>query len=238
MLSTPEVKPPAFTDDDQETELNSNFSIPVAVQTGKLKWQDSPAPGVMRKRLELIGTKNPRLTTLVKFAAGSSFEEHGHDGGEEFLVLDGVFSDASGNYEAGSYVRNPTGTFHAPFTEEGCTILVKLRQFQHLDRKQVSLATYNHSVHWKRFGQPGVAHMELHQFSDEQVSMYRISPECWLATQLYINGVEIFVCEGSISDDHQTYQKGTWLRYPRGSKLKISSPEGARIYLKQPSLHQ
>lgn len=238
MLSTPEIKPPAFKDDDQEAELNSDFSIRVAVQTEKLEWQKSPAPGVLRKRLELTGTKNPRLTTLVKFAAGSSFEEHGHDGGEEFLVLDGVFSDASGNYGSGFYVRNPAGTSHQPYTEEGCTILVKLRQFQHLDRKQLSIATHNGSVRWQRFGQPGVKRIDLHQFADEQVSMYQINPECWLADKRYLNGVEIFVCEGNISDGDQIHQKGSWLRYPPRSKLKILSPEGARIYLKQPSLQQ
>jgi anti-sigma factor ChrR (cupin superfamily) len=224
---------PAFVNDDAEKEINADFSIPAVVNTAVLDWQSSPAAGVLRKRLELVGRDKPRLTTLVQFESGSSFNKHGHDGGEEFLVLAGVFSDADGDYGPGSYVRNPPGTHHAPYTEEGCKIFVKLRQFQPLDRKQLVVDSRATTTRWSSTGEPGISQLKLHQFADEQVSLCRILPQCWLTPRLYKYGLEIFVFEGSISDADGSYPEGSWIRYPPASKVKISSAEGARIYIKQ-----
>jgi anti-sigma factor ChrR (cupin superfamily) len=41
-------------------------------------------------------------------------------------VLEGVFSDETRDFGPGSYLRNPVGTAHTPFTRDGCTILIKL----------------------------------------------------------------------------------------------------------------
>jgi anti-sigma factor ChrR (cupin superfamily) len=48
-----------------------------------------------------------------------------HAGGEEILVLDGTFEDEHGAYPKGSWLRSPPLSRHAPFSREGCTILVK-----------------------------------------------------------------------------------------------------------------
>ncbi len=224
---------PAFVNDDDENEINANFSISVVVNTSVLDWQESPAEGVVRKRLVLVGSDKPRLTTLVKFAPGSSFNKHGHDGGEEFLVLSGVFSDAAGDYGPGSYVRNPPGTYHAPYTEVGCMLFVKLRQFQTLDRKQLVVDSRADTTRWASTGEPGISQLKLHQFEGEQVTLYRILPQCWITLKKYTQGLEVFVYEGSISDVDGVYPEGTWLRYSAGSKVKISSVDGARIYMKQ-----
>lgn len=229
----PEITSQAFVEDDQEEEINADFTIPVAVNTKKLSWQASPVEGVSRKRLELAGKENPRLTTLVQFAPGSSFKEHGHDSGEEFLVLSGVFSDATGDYGPGCYVRNPPGTCHAPFSREGCTLLVKLRQFQVQDRKQFSMNTRDNNTRWISSGEPGVSKLDLHHFMDEQVNLFRINPYCWMTNKRYDQGMEIFVCEGSISDGTGYYREGSWLRYPVSSKVRVSTSDGARIYMKQ-----
>ena len=228
-----EIETQAFVEDDQEGEVNADFSIPVVVNTKRLNWQTSPVKGILRKRLELAGKVNPRLTTLVKFAPGSSFKEHVHDGGEEFLVLSGVFSDATGDYGPGSYVRNPPGTHHAPFSRDGCTLFVKLRQFQARDSRQFTINCQDSNIRWVSSGEPGVSKLDLHHFRDEQVSLYRINPYCWMTNRRYDQGMEIFVCEGSISDGAGDYQEGSWLRYPVKSKIRISSPQGARIYMKQ-----
>lgn len=233
MLQMTKIKKPAFINDDRDKEINADFSVAVVVDTARLDWQSSPAIGVKRKRLELVGKNEPRLTTLVKFLPGSSFKRHGHDGGEEFLVLSGVFSDASGDYGAGCYVRNPPGSFHAPFTDQGCTILVKLRQFHPVDRKQLVIDTRANTTRWSPAGEPGVLKLQLHDILKEQVSLYRIYAQCWIAPKCYSEGVEIFVCEGSITVSGMNYPEGSWLRYPAGSKFKIKSPDGARIYMKQ-----
>jgi hypothetical protein len=54
-------------------------------------------------------------------------------------VLDGVFQDEHGDYPAGSYVRNAPGTSHAPCSDVGCVILVKLWQFDPNDRHSLAL---------------------------------------------------------------------------------------------------
>ena len=53
-------------------------------------------------------------------------------------MLDGVFSDEHGDWPAGSYLLNPEGFRHAPFSREGCLLFVKLRQFPGLDRNHVA----------------------------------------------------------------------------------------------------
>ena len=52
---------------------------------------------------------------------------HVHPGGEEILVLEGVFYDEHGDYPAGSWLRNPRYSEHTPFTgKEGALIYVKV----------------------------------------------------------------------------------------------------------------
>jgi anti-sigma factor ChrR (cupin superfamily) len=82
-----------------------------------------------------------RATTIVRDAPQSRFSAHAHDRGEEFLVLDGVFADEHGIYPAGTYVRNPPGSSHAPYSDEDCTLFVKLRQFQPEDLARVVIDT-------------------------------------------------------------------------------------------------
>ena len=53
-----------------------------------------------------VGGELARATSLVRYAPASSFERHAHSGGEEVLVLDGVFTDENGDYSAGTYLRN------------------------------------------------------------------------------------------------------------------------------------
>ncbi len=63
---------------------------------------------------------------LVRWAPGTRFRDHAHWGGEEILVLDGVFSDEHGDYPAGTWIRSPHLSRHAPFSRTGCLIYVKV----------------------------------------------------------------------------------------------------------------
>jgi quercetin dioxygenase-like cupin family protein len=110
--------------------LNADFTKRVVIRPEDYAWIASPANGVDRMMLDRIGDEVARATTIVRFAPNSAFDAHTHGGGEEYLVLDGVFSDEAGDYPAGTYVRNPIGTAHRPHIgPEGATILVKLHQF-------------------------------------------------------------------------------------------------------------
>jgi anti-sigma factor ChrR (cupin superfamily) len=59
--------------------------------------------------------------TLTSNAAGSRaphtrFNTHSHPGGEEILVLLGLFRDEQGEYPAGTWLRIPRWSRHTPFT--------------------------------------------------------------------------------------------------------------------------
>ena len=66
-----------------------------------------------------------RATTIVRYAPDSHFSSHAHPGGEEIFVPNGVFEDEHGRYPKGTWIRNPAGSVHTPFSTEGGTIYVK-----------------------------------------------------------------------------------------------------------------
>ena len=109
-------------------ELNADFSQRVAVHAASIAWTPSPMPGVDRRMLDRLGEEVARATTIVRYAPESAFSAHVHTGGEEFIVLDGVFQDEHGDFPAGSYIRNPPQSRHTPRSAPGCTIFVKLWQ--------------------------------------------------------------------------------------------------------------
>ena len=95
-------------------QINSDFSQRVVIHTDEIPWVDSPIAGVQRRMLERDGEEVARATSLVRYEPGSAFSAHTHGGGEEFLVIDGIFSDEKGDYPVGTYVRNPVGSSHRP----------------------------------------------------------------------------------------------------------------------------
>src|SRR5918998_1066419 len=117
--------------------VNDDLSRPVIVHAARLDWVPSPAAGVDRRMLFRIGGEVARATSIVRYARGSAFPRHTHGGGEEIVILDGVFQDEHGDYPVGSYFRNPPGTSHVPASREGCTIFVRLWQFRDGDDAQI-----------------------------------------------------------------------------------------------------
>jgi len=118
--------------------------------------------------LDRIGDEVARATSIVRYAPHSRFAPHTHGGGEEFLVLDGVFQDEHGDYPTGTYVRNPPTSRHTPGSEPGCTIFVKLLQFDPDDRTPVRIDT---SELWFSHAPdvPGVKFAVLHESAWELV---------------------------------------------------------------------
>jgi anti-sigma factor ChrR (cupin superfamily) len=62
---------------------------------------------------------------LVRWQPDTYFQQHAHFGGEEILVLSGVFEDEFGHYPAGTWIRSPHMSRHQPYSRTGCTIYVK-----------------------------------------------------------------------------------------------------------------
>src|SRR5439155_5276531 len=152
--------------------VNADFSRRVVIATDEMPWIPSPQAGVERRPLDRIGGEVARATSLVRYAAASAFPAHDHALGEEFLVLTGVFSDEHGDYPAGTYVRNPPGSRHAPRTEPGCSILVKLRQLTPSEQQRIVIDTA--SAGWKRTDNPGVTRLPLYLDLREEVMLEQI----------------------------------------------------------------
>lgn len=202
--------------------INADFTQRVAVHFEDTEWVASPAAGVERKMLDRIGEEVARATTIVRFAPGSAFKPHTHDGGEEYLVLDGVFQDELGDFPTGSYVRNPPTSSHRPATEPGATILVKLHQFDPDDRTHVRIDT----------SQNQDAVQDLFQDEREEVTL-----ETWTAGSVVeksdLGGLEVFVIDGFFKEGGDTFEKWDWLRLPPGQDfLGHVGPEGARVWVK------
>ena len=124
-------------------DINADFTVRASVHAAQNPWVASPMPGVERRMLDRMGDEVARATTIVRYAPGSSFSAHTHTGGEEYIVLDGVFQDEYGDFSVGSYVRNPPHSKHIPSAAEGATIMVKLWQFDPEDRQTVRLQTHD-----------------------------------------------------------------------------------------------
>jgi anti-sigma factor ChrR (cupin superfamily) len=211
-------------------KLHADLSQRAVVHSDDVAWVDSPMPGVQRKMLERDGDEVARATSLVRYAPGSRFSSHVHGGGEEFLVLDGVFSDEHGDFGAGAYVRNPVGSAHAPHSAPGCTILVKLRQMDPADQSHVRIDTRTRS--WTPSDEPGMSIMLLHVWGSERVGLQRWAPGARLAHHAHEGGAEVFVLEGSFADEHGRYPAGTWIRSPHGSEHTPFTEDGCLLYMK------
>ena len=212
--------------------LNSDFSQRVVVRPDDYNWVDSPMPGVERMMLDRIGDEVARATSIVRYKPFSEFSPHEHSGGEEFLVLEGVFSDEHADYPAGSYVRNPIGTAHQPrIGAEGATILVKLHQFKVEDKEQKVIDT--NSQPWHQGLVAGLTVMPLHEFETEHVALVKWAPNTQFNPHKHWGGEEIFVLEGTFHDEHGAYPKGSWIRSPHLSQhTPFTKEDGALILVK------
>lgn len=213
-----------------ETGIRADVSARAVVHTGSAAWVASPSPGVDRIMLDRVGGEVARATSVVRYAPGASFAAHDHALGEEFLVLDGVFSDELGHYPAGTYVRNPPGSSHAPRSEAGCTIFVKLRQFDPADRQRVVIDTT--TAPWFRGQVPGLTVLPLHQFGGVNTALVRWAPGTRFLPHEHWGGEEILVLEGVFSDQHGDHEVGAWIRSPHLSRHAPWSDPGALIYVK------
>lgn len=211
-------------------ELRSDFQQRAVVIAGEEKWTASPMPGVDRLMLDRIGGEKARATSVVRYAPGSVFPEHVHDEGEEFLVLEGIFSDEHGDFGPGTYVRNPPGSSHSPGSEPGCTIFVKLRQFDPEDTIHVVIDTT--AAAWSPGLVPGLEVLPLHSFSTENVALVRWSAGTVFDRHSHPQGEEIFVIDGVFEDEFGRYPAGSWLRNPPASSHAPFSAEGCLIYVK------
>ncbi|OAN11533.1 hypothetical protein A3K86_21645 [Photobacterium jeanii] len=204
--------------------LNMNFSTRLCINTTEMKWQQSPTAGVTRKPLEREAAESGHTTSIVRYAANSAFPEHHHPKGEEIYVLTGTFSDESGHYPAGSYLRNPPSSHHRPFSKEGCDIFVKLNQFAPDDSHPVRINTQAFTS-----DEPNSL-FELHRHSNQACYLIQLQGAQAFNTQPFdcllqptpdtdtaahhIQRTEVFVLEGALNNEQEHFSQGYWLRLP------------------------
>ena len=216
--------------------INDDLIQPVIVQAGKLDWIPSPAAGVDRRMLFRIGDEVARATSIVRYAPGSAFPRHTHNGGEEIVVVEGTFQDEHGEYPTGSYFRNPPGTSHIPASEEGCTIFVRLWQFRADDQTQIVRQPGEGDVASSRKGATSASVL----FDDGHE---RVCLEDWATggnvTVENVRGLEFLVLSGEIVVGEEKLEPQGRGRLPAGIALNATAgPQGARVWIRDaPLLH-
>lgn len=197
-----------------------------------MEWTASPSGSVWRKRLHLVGpAESGQVTSIVRYDRNAEFPVHDHPDGEEILVLDGVFSDQEGDWPAGTYLLNPQGFRHAPFSRDGCVLFVKLRQFPGNDREHVALDT--NQIPWEAGALAGIWRKRLYTqtgYADvTELQKWDTAP----GPLTYTDGAEIFVLEGGFEDENGSYGAGYWLRLPAGSVHHPAPQKSCTLYLKR-----
>ena len=211
-------------------QLNSNLSQRVVVELSSCEWVDSPVAGIQRRLIERDGGEVARATSLVRYAPGSNFEQHTHELGEEIFVLDGVLNDESGSFGAGTYIKNPPGSSHAPGSATGCTLFVKLRHLDLAERERTVIDTSTAS--WFPGLVPGLSVLPLSEFGTQHTALVRWAPGTQFNAHRHYGGEEIYVLEGVFEDEFGRYPAGTWIRSPHLSTHRPFSHEGCTILVK------
>jgi anti-sigma factor ChrR (cupin superfamily) len=209
--------------------INSDYSQRVVINSHDLPWTSSPEFGVNRRMLDRIGDEVAKATSIVRYQPGSKFKSHVHDFGEEIFVLEGVFSDETGHYPVGSYIMNPPGSSHAPFSEEGCTLFVKLRHLgvDQTEREVIDTRT----AQWYQGLIPGLKVMPLMRQGTGS-TLVKWDPQTYFNPHKYFGGEEILVISGVFEDEFGRYPAGTWIRSPHMSQHQPFSKEGCTIFVK------
>lgn len=124
-------------------------------------------------------------------------------------------ADETGDHPAGTYLRNPPGTGHAPFSREGCTLFVKLWQFARGDTQPVRIDT--RSGAWYPGLVPGLSVMPLHEHAGISTALVKWAPDTRFTPHTHPGGEDILVLEVVFQDEYGAYPAGSWLRNPPGA---------------------
>ena len=218
----------------ESLQIHADRTLPALVDGARLTWTPSPERGVDRRMLERSGDEVAIASTIVRYARGSRFAPHTHGLGEEFLVLEGTFSDGAGDYPTGTYVRNPPGSIHAPFSANGCVIFVKLRQMAADEPEMIRRFPADRA--WIVEATPGRDIAPLYDNGRTVVTLERLRAGAELPAGSSPGGREIFVVEGSLAlDGAMRTHWGTWswLRHPGARQPSLVSVGGALVWVKR-----
>lgn len=217
----------------EDAPLHGDTSERVVVDTHALPWTSSPSGQVDRRRVHRVGpAESGQVTSVVRYAPAAAFPEHDHPEGEEILVLEGVFSDQLGHAPAGMHLLNPEGHRHAPWSEKGCVLFVKLRQYDGDDRPY--RRTDTNQMAWTPTAHAGIEEKVLDDppTRSERTVLERWAPGASASTEPVEGGAELFVIEGQLADRVGEHGPGSWIRVPPGEALGLRATRESVLYVK------
>jgi|SRR6187551_814471 len=96
--------------------------VPLPAPPGDVPWRATRYPGVFWHPLAAAVDENAQVegadggdaVVLIRMDPGRGYPPHRHVGIEDVLVLQGGYRDDRGEHLAGSYLRYPPGSIHAP----------------------------------------------------------------------------------------------------------------------------
>jgi hypothetical protein len=226
-------------------DVNSDLTQRVVVQSAAMPWSPSPwIPGIERKFLDRYGNGQfVPSTSVVSFGTGVRDPYHAHPHGEEFYVLDGVFTDHTGDYLPGFYVRHPIRWCHAPYVDmrnSAAVVWVKVSQVAEEGEPVIVKDTCDLEL-------PGWRDRPSLQGRIQVLPLYESARtgewvwiEIWAAgTRNMVmqpaGGEEIFVLSGNLVENGVTHPALTWIRNPvesTGAAWDRAAPAGCKLLVK------
>lgn len=210
---------------------NANYNLRVIEQASALPWEPTNRPGVSIRIFEAAQTLGARLTLLIHFEPGGSYNLAQHHGGEELLVLEGTLQTGSEHHLPGTYLRSPSGITRRTWSDTGCLLLVKLGEFSVADQAQRCIDT-NDNSNWLPGPVDDTEVLPLHMHDTRSVMMIRWLSDTGFRPRLDPQGEEIYVIEGCLSDSDGHYPAGTWIRNPIKVWQSWQATTGTLLYYK------
>jgi len=207
-------------------DIRADLTQEASVLPAQWRWVPSPQNGVSRVMLDRVGDEVAVATSFVRYDPESRFPGHGHAKGEEFIVLEGEFGDEHGRYPPGSYIRNPPGSHHVPFSEPGCLIWVKLRQFQPDDQTQLVVRLDT------PLPESGHELRELHQHGHERATEVVAAAGESISFDGCERPQELLVLAGEVVVGGQNVPKWGWIRRPAGKDVTVEARTPSRLFWK------
>ena len=218
-------------------QQTSTESGSVIVRSSMLEWLPGARTGVIRRELERGAMASDNVTSIVRFGPGVGFPRHLHHVGEEIFVLDGVFSDESGHFSAGAYLRNPAGTSHGPYSKDGCTILIKLLPGE--PRGEMSVIVNAAQLDWIESGARGISGKVLLRDGKTTVTLERLVAGSRYPASARHDGEELFLIEGAAQSAlFGDLRVGDWIRNPADVAADITTGSSAIFWVKRRHSHQ
>jgi len=213
--------------------IASDIQKRVIINTETLDWDPTIAQNITQKTLETNNNDGyEQITSLVRYSAGAIYLPHCHPNGEEIFVLEGTLYDERGDFPSGSYIRNPPGSYHQPYSKHGCLIFIKVEQMTLNETKHLHVKTY--SEDWKTDILSNTDLINLYTNHDEKVDLVRYLPSespNKISSQDDVC-VELFVLYGVLNHQDEFYPKNTWIKKNGDSFQGLFSRSGCTIYRK------